>query len=104
MAEGQTSLPGLAQRRASLLAAYDYYPYGMLMPERYVEDASEQCVPVTKTLWTTHTLPAWTSATNPGTVIGIRGTTVILTPDGTIIGQAATGESTIQMSGCRVRI
>ena len=92
LAEGETSLPGLAQRRASLLAAYDYYPYGMLMPERYVEDASEQCVPVTKTLWTTHTVPAWTSATNPGTVIGTPGTTVTTGANGTINGQANAGE------------
>ena len=38
---------GLILRRAALTAAYDHYPFGMLMPGRYVEDATGQCTPVT---------------------------------------------------------
>ncbi len=38
-----------ANRRASLQAAYDYYPFGMLMPNRYLEDNSQQCTPQTIT-------------------------------------------------------
>jgi RHS repeat-associated protein len=42
-------LPALAVKRASLSAAYDYYPFGMLMPERMVEDTSVQCIPLSRT-------------------------------------------------------
>src|SRR5690606_28387591 len=28
---------------------YDYYPFGMLMPQRYVEDNTQQCTPQTVT-------------------------------------------------------
>ncbi len=47
------ALPATAVRRASLYAAYDYYPFGMLMPERYVEDNTVQCVPMTHTRYIT---------------------------------------------------
>jgi hypothetical protein len=40
--------PTLAVKRAGLSAAYDYYPFGMQMPGRIVEDATVQCVPVSK--------------------------------------------------------
>lgn len=43
------TLPSAAYKRAALFATYDYYPFGMLMPERYVEDNTPQCVPVTYT-------------------------------------------------------
>jgi RHS repeat-associated protein len=43
------ALPSLAVKRASLSAAYDYYPFGMLMPERMVEDTSVQCIPISRT-------------------------------------------------------
>lgn len=33
-------------KRAALRAAYDYYPFGMQMPMRVVEDGSVHCVPV----------------------------------------------------------
>ena len=46
------TLPTIGIRRASLFAAYDYYPFGMLMPNRYIEDASEQCTPVTRNIFT----------------------------------------------------
>lgn len=35
--------------------AYDYYPFGMLMPNRYTEDNTIQCTPITKTVYT----PQW---------------------------------------------
>ena len=35
--------------RAALRAAYDYYPFGMQMPMRSVEDGSIHCVPVSRT-------------------------------------------------------
>jgi len=47
-ANPSSSLPGLAQKRAGLNAAYDYYPFGMLMPGRSVEDNSVQCIPITR--------------------------------------------------------
>ncbi|MEO6833363.1 MAG: hypothetical protein ABI378_12515 [Chitinophagaceae bacterium] len=42
-------IPSLAQRRAALMAAYDYYPFGMIMPGRSVEDGSVNCIPVSRT-------------------------------------------------------
>jgi RHS repeat-associated protein len=41
-------LPALAVKRAALSAAYDYYPFGMQMPSRVVEDATVQCLPVSR--------------------------------------------------------
>ena len=41
--------------RPSLQAAYDYYPFGMLMPGRYVSDTTQQCAWVT----TTKFVPSW---------------------------------------------
>ncbi len=38
-------------QQAGLAAAYDYYPFGMLMPERSVEDQTIQCIPVSRTRW-----------------------------------------------------
>ena len=35
--------------------AYDYDPFGMLMPNRYTEDNTIQCTPITKTVYT----PQW---------------------------------------------
>lgn len=35
--------------RPSLMAAYDYYPFGMLMPNRYISDTSRQCMTITQT-------------------------------------------------------
>ena len=46
-----SSLPAPVSKRAGLAAAYDYYPFGMLMPERSVEDQSIQCIPVSRTRW-----------------------------------------------------
>ncbi|HMT34992.1 MAG TPA: hypothetical protein PKC41_03985 [Chitinophagaceae bacterium] len=44
-----TTFPAEVDKRASLSAAYDYYPFGMLMPGRYAEDESVQCTHITKT-------------------------------------------------------
>ncbi len=30
-------------------AATDYYPFGMYMPDRYIEDNTVQCIPVSRT-------------------------------------------------------
>lgn len=47
-----TPLPVLsATTRATLLAAYDYYPFGMLMPQRWQEDQLLQCTPVTSNIY-----------------------------------------------------
>ena len=35
----------------ALRFAYDYYPFGMLMPGRYVSDTSQHCVTVTRPTW-----------------------------------------------------
>ena len=32
-------------------SAYDYYPFGMLMPGRYVSDTSQHCVTVSRPTW-----------------------------------------------------
>jgi hypothetical protein len=34
---------------AGIVAAYDYYPYGMLMPDRFVNDTNTYCVSASKT-------------------------------------------------------
>ncbi len=44
-----TILPAPAIKRAGLAAAYDHYPFGMYMPDRYIEDNTVQCIPVTRT-------------------------------------------------------
>lgn len=36
-----------------IAAAYDYYPFGMLMPDRFVSDTMPQCITVTQSKWTT---------------------------------------------------
>lgn len=41
--------PTDVNKRASLSASYDYYPFGMLMPGRYSEDETQQCTYITKT-------------------------------------------------------
>jgi hypothetical protein len=38
----------------ALAAAYDYYPFGMLMPGRFVSDESEKCLTLTQTQWVTN--------------------------------------------------
>jgi len=35
--------------RAEIPAAYDYYPFGQLMPDRYVQDTAKHCTLVTQT-------------------------------------------------------
>ena len=48
----EATLPGndtVDRYRPVLQAAYDYYPFGMLMPGRYTSDTSEQCAWVTTT-------------------------------------------------------
>ena len=47
--------------KPSLSAAYDYYPFGMLMPGRYVQGASDSCIFTTTTRW----VPQWTKLFNP---------------------------------------
>ena len=42
--------------RPSLMAAYDYYPFGSLMPGRYVNDTSTQCAWISQTRY----VPQWT--------------------------------------------
>nr|MBP6316047.1 hypothetical protein [Chitinophagaceae bacterium] len=49
------NLPMSSFRKSSLYASYDYYPFGMLMPNRYYEDNTIQCTPVTKTTYS----PYW---------------------------------------------
>ncbi len=57
--------------RPSLMAAYDYYPFGMLMPGRYVNDTAQQCATITQTKlvpkWTyTYYIPKWECVGNCG--------------------------------------
>ena len=47
-----TDLPGV-NYEPSLRSAYDYYPFGMLMPGRYVSDTSERCMTISRTGWST---------------------------------------------------
>jgi|GEM_PF-2231536 len=37
----------------ALASAYDYYPFGMLMPGRYVSDTSVHCMTISTTTWVT---------------------------------------------------
>jgi len=37
----------------ALASAYDYYPFGMLMPGRYVSDTSVHCMTISTTQWVT---------------------------------------------------
>lgn len=43
----------IARKSAAMAAAYDYYPFGMLMPDRFVSDTSNKCMTVTQTKWIT---------------------------------------------------
>ncbi|RYD50526.1 MAG: hypothetical protein EOP52_13960 [Sphingobacteriales bacterium] len=46
----EVAAPGSGKdERASLKAAYDYYPFGMVMPSRMLEDHSINCIPVSRT-------------------------------------------------------
>ncbi len=60
------TLPTTAVKRAALQSAYDYYPFGMLMPQRFVQDATIQCIPVTKTVYT----PVYFTAIDVANVVG----------------------------------
>jgi len=58
--------------RASIPTAYDYYPFGMLMPGRYIRDTAEHCAIMTQTMM----VPQWVSVSvgvNPGPVNMIGG-------------------------------
>uniref|UniRef100_A0A0N4ZHB3 Major capsid protein n=1 Tax=Parastrongyloides trichosuri TaxID=131310 RepID=A0A0N4ZHB3_PARTI len=44
-------------KRAALRAAYDYYPFGMLMPGRYVNDTADRCFYVSKSVWVPGMVP-----------------------------------------------
>jgi RHS repeat-associated protein len=46
-------LPLPSHRKTSLQAVYDYYPFGMLMPNRYAEDHTVQCLPISKNIYYT---------------------------------------------------
>jgi hypothetical protein len=37
----------------ALPATYDYYPFGMLMPDRFTSDTTNKCMTVTQTRWVT---------------------------------------------------
>jgi RHS repeat-associated protein len=37
----------------AIASAYDYYPFGMLMPDRYVSDTSSKCMTLTQSRWVT---------------------------------------------------
>ena len=41
--------------RPGLMAAYDYYPFGMLMPGRYTSDTAQRCAWITQMRW----VPRW---------------------------------------------
>ena len=42
--------------RAEVRAAYDYYPFGQLMPDRYVQDTARHCMLVSQTTMVTSTV------------------------------------------------
>jgi RHS repeat-associated protein len=73
-AVSNAALPALAVKRAGLGAAYDYYPFGMQMPSRVVEDATVQCIPVSRTrrvdkiFSSTEKVRTWYLATGVGQV------------------------------------
>jgi RHS repeat-associated protein len=72
--------------KAMVASAYDYYPFGMLMPGRYVEDTSEHCYTVTQT----KLLPYWEytplTPINPnGRIILGPGTDMETREDGSIL-------------------
>ena len=72
-------LPSPVKKRASLFAAYDHYPFGMLMPERYIEDNTVQCTPITKPYYvkkqTGRVNIAFTSLSNASLFLARQGTT-----------------------------
>ena len=53
---------GALSKRAALSAAYDYYPFGMQMPGRVVEDGGVHCVPVSRTWFVNETVPDGSSS------------------------------------------
>ncbi len=86
---------------ASIVAAYDYYPYGMLMPDRFVSDTATRCVTTTQTQMvpvktTTSVLSTATAVTYPGST----------TFGGTTISFGSGGEATIygQTGGMQIDI
>jgi RHS repeat-associated protein len=50
-------------KEPALVSAYDYYPFGMLQPGRYVSDTTSQCLTVSRnrwvTTWISYCVPAW---------------------------------------------
>ncbi|MBL7705486.1 MAG: hypothetical protein JNM21_08035 [Taibaiella sp.] len=48
--QANTDVPGV-KYEPSLRSAYDYYPFGMLMPGRYVSDTIERCMTISRTGW-----------------------------------------------------
>jgi len=55
--------------RAAMRAGYDYYPFGMLMPNRYTQDTGGRCVTLTQTLLLPKIIGGQISW-NPGHVTG----------------------------------
>ncbi len=47
----------------TLYAAYDYYPFGMLMPDRYIENSFDQCAYVTKNIYRKVRISPWQLST-----------------------------------------
>ena len=56
-----------------LVAAYDYFPYGMLMPGRYTNDTSSQCMLVT----TTKLVGVWVNDPNILQAVSVKGAATI---------------------------
>ncbi len=66
----------------AVAATYDYYPFGMLMPERYTQTSTTQCIPYTQTVYNTSYVSLIEEDVkilpiNPGTFNGNNGTTFI---------------------------
>ena len=54
-----TSPEPLLEKKSGLYAAYDYYPFGMLMPDRFIQNEAPQCVWVSKNLYVKHLIDSW---------------------------------------------
>ena len=63
-----------------LKAAYDYYPFGMLMPSRMYEDSTVSCVPVSRTRYVVEVVK--NTALSSGGALSVTGSAVALNGTG----------------------
>ncbi len=54
-----TNYPQPTTKKPGLYAAYDYYPFGMLMPDRYLQNDQSQCTWISQNIYTQVMIDQW---------------------------------------------